>query len=227
MEDNPAKSDTPGQTLLVSYLTIRKAVGLLGMLLPLVLWLGVKLLTKCDFIQDSISDYYYSKMGHYLVGTLCAVALFLFAYNGYDKKDLIAGKLACCFALGVAFFPTTNMQPLSDCKVFAIEGKNFINIIHFTTATLFFITLAYFSYFLFTKSGGHPTNRKRQRNIVYKTCGIIIIGCIILLTIYSVVPSIQEKLHTYKPIFWLEALALEAFGLSWLTKGEALLADKE
>ena len=29
------------------------------------------------------------------------------------------------------------------------------------------------------------------------------------------------------PIFWLESLAVVAFGVSWLTKGEAILKDEE
>ena len=30
----------------------------------------------------------------------------------------------------------------------------------------------------------------------------------------------------FSPLFWLEAVAVVAFGVSWLTKGEAILADK-
>jgi hypothetical protein len=48
-----------------------------------------------------------------------------------------------------------------------------------------------------------------------------------LIFLYSVIPSLHDKFKSYKPIFWLEFLALEAFGISWLTKGEALLSDKK
>jgi hypothetical protein len=30
----------------------------------------------------------------------------------------------------------------------------------------------------------------------------------------------------FSPLFWLEAVAVFAFGVSWLTKGEVILADK-
>jgi len=33
-------------------------------------------------------------------------------------------------------------------------------------------------------------------------------------------------LERYAPIFWLEGIAVIAFGVSWLTKGEAILKDK-
>ena len=46
-----------------SYLALRKAVGWIGILLPFVLMLGVYLIFKGPFIHESISHYYYSKMG--------------------------------------------------------------------------------------------------------------------------------------------------------------------
>lgn len=166
-------------------------------------------------------------MGHYMTGTLCAVALFMFTYKGYDKIDLWSAKLAALFALGVAFFPTDNFEPLSSCKVLALDGNHIINIVHFTSATLLFLTFAFFSLFLFTKTSGNKTDRKEARNIIYKICGYLILLSIVAIFIYSVVPSINEQFRKFKPIFWFETLALLAFGLSWLTKGEGLLPDKE
>jgi len=28
------------------------------------------------------------------------------------------------------------------------------------------------------------------------------------------------------PVFWLETITIEAFGISWLTKGQAILKDE-
>ena len=224
MENQPPEKQNP-DSLLIHYLTLRKSVGLLGIFLPIVLIFGVKFLTNCTILQDSISDYYYTRMGHYMTGTLCAVSLFLFSYKGYEKKDLWAGRAASVFALGVAFFPCSNFYPLSECKVLELKGNETTNIIHFASATCLFLIFAVFSLFLFTKSSGHPTKRKKQRNVVYKICGVIILLCITLIFIYSVIPSFHKSFSDYKPIFWLEALALFAFGFSWLTKGEGLLPD--
>ena len=223
----PEAAKQKPDSLIIHYLTLRKSVGILGIFLPFVLVFGVKLLSKCNIIQDSISDYYYTKMGHYMTGTLCAVSLFLFSYKGYGPKDYWAGKAASLFALGVAFFPCSNYQPLSACKVLQLKGDDTINIIHFTAAALLFLTLAFFSLILFTKGSQHPTKRKLQRNVIYRLCGVIIILCIVLIFLYSVIPSLHETFKDYKPIFWLEFLALEAFGFSWLTKGQALLPDKK
>ena len=51
--------------------------------------------------------------------------------------------------------------------------------------------------------------------------------CILLIAIYSFLPSrMASLLEEYEPVFWLEALAVLAFGISWLTKGEAILKDE-
>jgi len=35
----------------------------------------------------------------------------------------------------------------------------------------------------------------------------------------------HSALQALDPVFWLETAAVLAFGISWLTKGEAILAD--
>lgn len=92
-----------------SYLALRKAVGWIGILLPFTLMLGVFFIFKGEIIQKSISHYYHSGMGDVLVGALCAVALFMFFYSGHDKWDDRAGNVAAIFAIGVAWFPTTEV----------------------------------------------------------------------------------------------------------------------
>ena len=68
-----------------SYLALRKAVGWIGILLPFALMLGGFLIFKEEIIQESISHYYYTGMRDVFVGALCAVALFMFFYSGYNK----------------------------------------------------------------------------------------------------------------------------------------------
>ena len=80
-----------------SYLALRKAVGWIGILLPFALMLGVILIFKGEIIQESISHYYHTEMRNVLVGALCAVALFMFFYTGYDKWDDWAGNVAGFF----------------------------------------------------------------------------------------------------------------------------------
>ena len=91
---------------LVSCWTLRKAVGVLGAALLLVV--GCFLLGGCEGLEDSISDYYGTGVRDVFVGILFAIAWFMFAYRGYDSGDDFYGDLACVFALGVALFPTTS-----------------------------------------------------------------------------------------------------------------------
>jgi len=197
-----------------SYLALRKAVGIIGILLPFAMMLGVSTIFGSDVLQDSISHYYYTGMRDVFVGALCAVALFMFFYAGYDWRDDWLSNFAGVFALGVAWFPTT--------KVGTID---FTGMIHLGSATALFIAFSVFSLLLFTKSkkGVQPTPEKIKRNVVYKICGFVIILCIIAMVIYSI--FIDEYYYIPRFIFWGETVALIAFGISWLVKGEAILAD--
>jgi len=62
----------PNRDMIISFCTIRRAVGWLGIALPVVCYLGTLLLGNCDVLKASISDYYYTIMGTTLVGILCA-----------------------------------------------------------------------------------------------------------------------------------------------------------
>ncbi len=206
------------EAMVLSYLTLRKAVGLIGILFPFVLALGAVIFFSTG-LRSSISDYYYTAMGDVFVGTLCVIGFFLFSYKGYERSDDIAGDLACIFAVGVALFPTGPEDP-------APGDSLLIGYIHFVFAALFFLTLIYFSRFLFTKTDPTrtPTSQKVKRNKVYKACAYIMALCIILIVIYFRLPE-GSPVEAYKPVFWLEAIAVVTFGVSWLTKGGAILKD--
>ena len=89
------------------------------------------------------------------VGTLCVIGFFLLSYRPttafkeYEGPDNVVGNWACLFAVGVALFPTTPDNP-------APGDPRFIGYIHLTFATLFFLSLIYFSLFLFTKRKSEP-----------------------------------------------------------------------
>lgn len=202
--------DDTQENVLVSYLTLRRVVGVLGVALPLVLALWGFAVLDGIRIQPSISDYYSLRTRDALVGILFAVGWFLFTYRGYERTDDIAGNLACLFAIGVALFPDS--------------GAPWERVIHFASATALFLTLSYFALFLFTKSGGSPTPMKRARNRVYRTCGVIMLACIAGIGLYSALLQ-DTPLAAFKPVFWLESAALWAFGVSWFVKGETILTD--
>lgn len=225
MSDN--LSPDPGDLMSISYMKLRRAVGILGLALPVVLVLGnLALSHDCGRVQFSISDYFYTKMGPYFTGTLCAVGLFLFSYYGYTPKDRYAAKLACFCAIAVALNPTQSADVASACNIQHRSSPLYVNIIHFASATTLFLTFAYFSLCLFTKTSGDMTPQKKKRNIIYKTCGWVMLGSIIGLVLVSTIKPLQDAIRQYNPVLVLEWILLWAFGFSWLVKGEAILQDK-
>jgi hypothetical protein len=210
----------PQDPLVISYLGLRQAVGIIGFALPLVLAFG-KILSGYPGIQGSISCYYYTDMRNIFVGSLCAIGMFLMSCKGYDRKDEIAGYLSGGFAIGVALFPT---PPCPDNP----PGFNLIGTLHLSFATLLFLTLAYFCLALFTKTSPDktPTRQKLQRNVVYRVCGYTILTCIFF-SFVAKLPPVTLHVEQLKPIFWFESVAIMAFGVSWLTKGETILKDKK
>lgn len=193
-----------------SFWSLRKSVGWIGIALPFVLMFGVFLLFNGPIPLYSISKYYYSGMRDLMTGALCAIALFLFFYKGYNRWDLWTSNIAAFSALGIALFPTVQDGQL-----------NLTAQIHFISATIFFLTLACISLFLFTKKAAHPTRKKLTRNWIYRVCGVVMIGSLIALVIFF--KYFEDETSHF--VFWIETLALIAFGVSWLVKGEALFAD--
>ncbi len=126
---------SPQWSLVLSYLGLRKAVGIIGFALPFVLAFG-KILLQGPGIQSSISGYYYTDMRNIFVGSLCAIGVFLMSTKGYDRRDEVAGILACVFAIGVALFPTTP-------DVGATPQDKYIGTLHLSFAALLFLTLGY------------------------------------------------------------------------------------
>jgi hypothetical protein len=210
----------------ISYLNLRIGLGFVGIFLPIMLVVGTWGLADCTQVQPSISHYYYTIMGDYFVGSLCAVSMFLFFYKGVDKQDGIIANFAAVFALLVAFFPT---DPSADsiCAYISTNKITSVNAVHYSAAGLLFGSFAYFCIFLFTKTDPtkEMTEHKKLRNRIYKACGIIIIACIALIAIYNFVGNLETAFAKYKPTLVLESIALFAFGTSWITKGEMVLKD--
>ena len=217
-------SDTPSTPDLLSYQTIRRIIGFVGLFMPIGLVMGTFLFTNCREIQPSISNYYYTVMGNVFTGCLCIVGIYLITYRGFDN-DYIATNLAGALAFFVAFFPT-NITSGSGCTILDLDANSFRNGVHLASASLFFITLSYISLFLFTKSNKALTKQKRHRNTIYKICGyVMIISLLIILLFKSGV--LKDPNDNFKIVFTFETISLFAFGISWLTKGELYLKDKK
>ena len=210
----------------ISYMTIRKAIGFLGIGLPIVLWIGMKI-RGCGFMPDSISNYYFTRMGTVMTGTLCVVAMFLFAYRGKEKIDTIVSNLASVFALGIALFPNQVDFCEPNCYVVLVTSTSLVMNLHFISAGLFLLTLAGMSLFLFTRTNQIEIKKpKRNRNRVFRICGWTIVVCVAILGAYFAYTSLIKPGFEIKQfIFSFESIALVAFGIAWLTKAEIFFPD--
>ena len=213
------------KSLIVSYLAMRRLIGILGITLPFIVVLGG--ITQGEpGVQGSISGYYYTNMRDLLVGILSGVALFLISYKGYEKIDDIVAKMSGIFALGMIFFPTAMFSgKVVRVGLFFIDDS-ISEKIHLIFGTLFFLALSFNSLFLFTRR--HPGvmgKEKKRRNIIYRLCGIVMFLAIVCITVYTFFLR-GTFLAAFNPVLILESVALFAFGISWLVKGHTLFKDK-
>jgi len=202
----------------LTYLTLRKAVGAIALLLPFAMAIPWWLL-RDHALQTSISDYYYTGMRNLFVGSLCAIAMFLLCCRGFDRKDEVAGMLSALCALGVALFPTTPAAP----SAFQRE----VGRAHYAFAALLFLTLAYFCLVLFKMTAANRilTRKKLQRNNVYTVCGYVILGSLLAIAATKIF-ELKYSIVGLGPVFCFESTSLLAFGTAWLTKGETFLKDE-
>jgi len=230
------KTEDVKTELAQNYLALGRLLGIMGICLPFVLWFG-SIPFGCSEIQPSISEYYHTRMRNVFVGVLFAMGFFLFNYSDGDikkSKDIALRFIAGSSAILTAVFPTAinlNAKKILETKSTLADIKNCCNIDyiydvktiealgyewHLIFAAIFFLTMAGFSFFLFPDK-----NESDFRNRVYKWSGSAMAFFIILLFIYFLFGKENEALNKLKPIYWLETLTLIAFGIAWLTKGEA------
>ena len=120
------------------------------------------------------------------------------------------------FGLGIVLFPCSvpwipKGTPVGFFQI-PIEISQYL---HNGCAALFFLLIAFNSYFLFTKSAGVMTPRKVIRNRIYRICG----GGMLLFEVLFAILSLCDAPGYIVMI--IEIILLHLFGLSWLTKGEA------
>jgi hypothetical protein len=113
---------TASNRLVGSYMSLRKAIGWIGVCLPFAVFLGnwaifshhvgACLVPVSNKLPDSLSGYYYSHMRDAFVGGMWAAGVFLIFYRGSDRLERWATNFAGLFAVGIALFPTT--PPTND-----------------------------------------------------------------------------------------------------------------
>jgi hypothetical protein len=229
----------------VSYLTLRRWIGILGIGLPWACWIAngtinclnllnnpklVVLGTICLYepeenLKSSISHFYYTVSGPLFIGIIVTVAIFLFCYKGHKLKStdrwswITDGRvttLAAIAALGIVVFPTDSVDPIPD-NLFVFTTTPTIGWIHYISAAVFFIMMAVLCLVNFRRRGNGNFGTG-DHDLVYRSCGWIILSSIAIVFIYGF--FLKEHLNWKFPVtFIFEAVALTAFGTAWLVKG--------
>lgn len=220
---------------LTSQRTLRRLIGILGMALPIMLVVVTTLDVNYFYPLDSISHYYFTRANSVFIGVVSLMAIFLLIYKGMEPADFYLSSLAALGALLLVLFPTNNItdvcpHPEKTYSTTVIRVSEFRVLFHYACAGVFLSCLAFMSIFLFTKSKETREQRRKEkktRNTIYVVCGVFMIIALLVIFVGGflevIPPPIYEKLQL---TFWMEVLAIEAFGFSWLIKGETLFTDK-
>lgn len=214
---------SPPPDNIFTYRRLRRMIGILGVLLPIVLVLFSFISLFDTDIQPSISHYYYTNLREIFTGTLCGVGLFLICYKGHNnpvpwKNDNFLTNVAGVMAFGVALFPTFQDEEVQGIHTL-ISGVEWIGWFHYSCAAVLFLSFSLLAINVFTIGQNIdpslPKTRLNENNI-YKFCGYSIL-------VFLVMVPISERLGLF-PFSTLvfEALSLFAFGTAWLIKGRAL-----
>lgn len=214
-----------------AYLQLRRNLGYIALIFPFLL-IGLSLITEngCkENILPTISDYYHSNLRNVFVGTICAIAVFLWSYDVNDFQEKVFCKFAAIFALLVGFAPTGKCD--FPCLVNdGIEHVSMISKIHYISAASFFIILAFLSYKKFAERETGTNKASRYRIKVYKACGLGMFVSIILIALYQLyikenVKNLDQAL--LPPTFALESISLILFSIAWLVQGELMFQNNK
>lgn len=187
----------------INTLRLRAMIGWLGMLLP---WIVVLLV---GHFPPSISATYYTNACTPFMIILGSASFLLISYKGYEVIDDVILTYSGIAGLGICLFPCANSAAGEKIGTFLVEQST-SNTIHYISAIAFFGLLAYNSFFLFTKSSGEMTKKKKIRNIIYRVCGVGMIASFAILLLP----------HFRIQIWLVETIALFFFGVSFLTKAD-------
>jgi hypothetical protein len=202
-----------------TYVTLRKGMGILAAVFPLVLYIigkfhGINL-------QGSMSAYYWAGADGAVaprtifVGGLLAIAVFLYLYKGFSVRENIALNFAAVFASLVAFFPmswncsTEKLPPIN--VVYCPSTWN----PHGASAIALFACLAFVSLFCAKETLPRCPRKRRHYERIYTFTGV-------LMLISPIISAIMQvgfnKFNSYT--YFIELCGIIAFAVYWIAKSQ-------
>ncbi|MBE2255037.1 MAG: hypothetical protein IAE65_02470 [Ignavibacteria bacterium] len=250
--ENPkkvSKLHSDHHEFVVSFMNIRRMIGILGIALPIVCliinyaFLAGGVLKNSYFVhtqwsdeyqpsiafKPSISDYYYTPASVLFTGTLITISIFLFCFH--EKKDNtkndkfpfitdnLMTNIAAVSLLFVALFPTSPKNKISD-NIYNFTSSDIIGSIHLFFACIFFISVSILCIVNFRRTGNSKHFGKTKSDKVYLFCGIGMLFTLLAMIVYKVLNMNKSSVVQDDTIFVLESIMLILFGTAWLTKGK-------
>jgi cytochrome bd-type quinol oxidase subunit 2 len=205
-----------------SYYRVRRLLGYLGFLLPLLLIVGA-VLPVVD-MKPSISDFYHTVLRDLFVGVLIAMGVFFVSYQGYERRkgepfsDNVLATIAGIMAFGVALFPNEAHGQAEVTLTQTAMGLEYASLAHYICAIIFLFCLGAFCFVRFAQT----TNLSRRKT--YIRCGWIIVAAAAFAVAFSVVKlsgvqPYKSYVDDWSLVFWAETIAVWAFSYAWLIKG--------
>lgn len=217
-----------------SYLLIRVIVGVVGVLLPTLLFVLDGLFLRGGLVvKGSLSAYYHSGARDLFVGALCVTGFLLVTYMAAQRStwDYRLSTVAGIAALGVAFLPTTrpglaesaplcgtDPTPPGCTQLQQAFGEEAVAGLHFGSAAVFILCLAAICFLFAARERKHTKNEFQAR--LHLICGYTILGAVAWVVIGTL---LDVEIFRFTPLYVGEVLSVYAFGASWIAKGRDLL----
>jgi len=185
----------------IDHHTTRFIVGIIALSLASL----TSFLSEVQITSISASYYEGEWPRNIFVGFLFAISAFLLSYNGKTVLEMMLSKVAAVAAMGVAMFPC-------KCDV----HDEIIPHVHGISALVMFLILTFFCHSFFQRAIGKGHAKAKLRAGIYAGSCVVIVTSITLIGIDSVFDG-SISLIVKRLVFYCEAAALIAFGVSWLT----------
>lgn len=215
----------------VSYLGLRKWIGLLGLVMPVVVWSISRYDGLPAHVYDTISAHYYTRARDIFVGTMALVGVLIYFYRSPHPWDNRIARVCGVAAVLIGLLPIDPPEGV-DAEL----SYTLVQHLHSYPVTLFFASGIYLVGVSFRKTSlkqaagqaplrnesareleaGQP--RKRLRNLIYTGCAVVMtLGSLAL----AAANLLTEQFNwTEGWRFVPETAAVMAFAFAWLVKGQ-------
>lgn len=186
-----------------SYLYLSLGIGLIAVLLPIIL-----VIVGGYQAHDSMSSFYHDKGGptrDILVGSLCAVGVFLFLFHGLSKRENWLLNFAGVAIIAVALIPSPGDTGYGSALV------------HRGCAIVFFLLIGVVAIFL-SKGRVKDIKDKQKKHwftIAYTAVGVVMIAAPIAVAILQYTPLPYFAGHS---ILLAECTGIWSFSAYWFLK---------